>query len=53
MRGNQIVINEIRKLVFEVGTRQNKKIKNENKHCHFYLFLNCKINEKQGTPFFD
>jgi hypothetical protein len=41
-------------LFFEVGTRQIKKMKNENKHCHFYLFFKtAKINEKQGTPLFD
>ena len=42
MRCNQIVINEIRRIIFEFETRQIKKEKNENKHCHFYLFLNCK-----------
>ena len=32
--------------------RDKQKMKNENKHCHFYLFLNCKNKWKTGNTAF-
>jgi hypothetical protein len=38
-------------LLFRRRNETKHKKKNENKHCHFYLFFKtAKINEKQGTP---